>query len=596
MPPAGPQSEHHMVDANRSQQVVRDLVSVVMNALRLRTETSERPSDVASDNPGTAALADALQSAVARTAAWSHGAGTVDSNPRPRADQFVEPDVFLLPRKHTVEPPAALLRRPLLEAIPSGGAHAVLIGGAGSGKTTALKMIAVRALATGAYLPVIVRLRELDEHSFPVEAALSRLLAFDTALSLTTTGMGPVVRHPHPFLAYLDELGLIVLLDGLDEVASEKNRTAIVGDFHRMTAALRKTAIVLTSRPGSLSVTQSTAMVLELAPLSRAQVHAYAVRRLNSSDGADRFLEQVTASPYGDALTTPLLLEQLCAVYMRIGSIPGKPRSFYRKLVYLFLEEWDQQRSIKRSSHYAQFDVERKYEFLAHLAFSLTIKSLVTFGAHELLSSIKDIAQLHGLPTPDARVIAGEIESHTGLIVQTGQGRYSFAHRSIQEYLCAEYLVRSPSLRFLKTHLPHLPNELAITTALSSNSSEYLTRLTFDHIVHLPHRSQFASSFVARLILERPDLARSHDLELALFCLAILVDSFSTFADLNLPMAEFESARAAFKYYRLDLNASPPQLVAYTRHPLLALPFSLDLSKSMANQLTAVERLAAPSQ
>lgn len=572
------------------------LVSSAARALRLRTSTSEQGLKHNPTWPVQATLVDALRKAFLLTQAWSRSGGTVDSSPPPELDQLVEPDVVSLPRRAAGDSHTPARRQSLFAAIFGTDASAVLIGGPGSGKTTALKMIAERALTSGSHLPVLLRLRELESPLLPIEVGLRRLLGFGERVSADAEIAALEVEHQRHFLTYLDALGLIVLLDGLDEVETPEGRAAVLSDYSRLTAALKKTKFILASRTGSFSGPVPTTVLLELAPLSRAQVHSYASRRLQSPEEVSRFIEQVEASPYGDALTTPLLLEQLCAVYMRIGSIPNKPRSFYRKMVYLFLAEWDQQRSIRRSSHYARFDVERKYEFLAHLAFSLTVKRLAVFAVRELLSSIEDIAPIHDLPARDASAIAAEIESHTGLIVQESQGRYSFAHRSIQEYLCADYLIRSPSLRFLKTHLHFLPNELAIATALSSNSAEYLVHLTFDHIVHSSQRSQFASVYVSRLVSERPDFVRSHELDIALFCLAILVDSFRLFADLNIPGAELEAARAAFEYYRVDQTGSRPQLLAHSRHPRLQIPFSLDLAEGVANRLVAAEKLAQAPQ
>jgi predicted NACHT family NTPase len=579
-------------NAVASQAIILNLVEAAMSRLAVRVKGAERSSNEKSVHAADTRVANALHQAVSLTASWARFGGTADSNPRPLAEQFIEPDVVSRRRNEAAVPLGTLLRRPLFSAMADEHSHLVLIGSAGSGKTTALKMMAVRALATGSHLPIVLRLCEVKsqrEDAWPIQGALCRMLALDTA-SLSTNAnepSDPEHKQRVEFLSCLDELGLMVLLDGLDEIANPQDRTAALAEFSRMAGTLTRTRIVLSSRPGDVFLREASATILEIAPLSREQIHTYATLRLRSADDAKHLLAQVEASPYGHAVATPLLLETLCAIYMRIGSIPSKPRSSYRKFVNLFLEEWDQQRNVRRTSHYARFEVDRKYDFLAHLAFALSVKDLVTFSANELLSSINDIAHLHGLPSRDAELIVREIESYTGLLVQKSQGQYSFAHRSIQEYLCADYLIRNPSLRFLKSHLHGLPNELAIAAALSANSAEYVVELTFDYIVHSSQRSQFASAFVGRLVLERPDFVPSQDLELALFCLAVLADSLDVFEQLNLPTTELDAFRVASKYYHLEPNTSPPQLLAHTRHPSLALPFSLDLSKGVAVRLAA---------
>ena len=82
----------------------------------------------------------------------------------------------------------------------------------------------------------------------------------------------------------------------------------------------------------------------------------------------------------------PLTLAHLCAVFERSGSIPRKPRTLYRKAVRLALEDWDEQRSVKRWSGYADFEVDRKEDFLKAIAYELSTKKrgMASFGRADL--------------------------------------------------------------------------------------------------------------------------------------------------------------------------------------------------------------------
>jgi predicted NACHT family NTPase len=65
---------------------------------------------------------------------------------------------------------------------------------------------------------------------------------------------------------------------------------------------------------------------------------------IRDQSAAERFLVELSKSPYADTAMKPLLLAHLCAIYERIGAIPEQPKVVYRKIVALLLEEWDQER------------------------------------------------------------------------------------------------------------------------------------------------------------------------------------------------------------------------------------------------------------
>jgi predicted NACHT family NTPase len=109
-----------------------------------------------------------------------------------------------------------------------------------------------------------------------------------------------------------------------------------------------------------------------------------------------------------------------------------------------FLRRWQQVafRGIQKGkSKYAHFEADRKYEFLCHLAYR--IKATV-FSSLELLSVFEDIREEYGFASREAVRVIGEIESHNGLLIQSGFDQFEFAHKSFQEFLTAEYLVKRP--------------------------------------------------------------------------------------------------------------------------------------------------------
>jgi hypothetical protein len=226
------------------------------------------------------------------------------------------------------------------------------------------------------------------------------------------------------------------------------------------------------------------------------------------------------SSPFADAAIRPLTIAHLCAIYERAGRIPDKPKTVYRKIVNLLLEEWDEQRSVKRQSSYANFEVDRKFEFLTNLAYVLTTSARgAVFRKKDLINAYEKIHENFGLPLGEAAKVANELESHTGLFIQAGYELFEFSHKSLQEYLTAEFIVRLPAVPRHPSLLLNIPNELAIATAISSQASQYLTHLIFERFSGLRPKFGFIRAFVTRLLLESPDFERTTAVGSALLAL-----------------------------------------------------------------------------
>ncbi|MBK6571028.1 MAG: hypothetical protein IPG21_00845 [Saprospiraceae bacterium] len=111
-------------------------------------------------------------------------------------------------------------------------------------------------------------------------------------------------------------------------------------------------------------------------------------------------------------------------------------------------------------------------DFLSRFAYELTIVVNNSKFDSDILQSIyKTIAIEFELPLDDSRFVVNEIESHSGLIIQTGYNDFEFAHKSLQEFLVADYLAKQPEIIDVVEIIKMIPNEIAIMVAISSNSN-----------------------------------------------------------------------------------------------------------------------------
>jgi hypothetical protein len=226
---------------------------------------------------------------------------------------------------------------------------------------------------------------------------------------------------------------------------------------------------------------------------------------LEDDTKASDFLSKVKNSPFADTSIKPLSLAHLCAIYQRIGNIPDQPKEIYRKVVNLLIEEWDDQRSIIRKSSFVGFQSAQKFEFLAHLAFYHTTEhNSSIFSISQFKSAYESICEYHDLRKEHSSHVVKELESHTGLFLESGYKKFEFVHKSLQEYLTAEYLVRLPSLNTVRQNFESLGSELAIAVSISSNSSLFYVELVLNYFLRLNLSDSFYSSFTSRIISENP--------------------------------------------------------------------------------------------
>lgn len=377
-----------------------------------------------------------------------------------------------------------------LDGILAETSHSIVLGDPGAGKTTSLKQMARKVLTDSAgpdgiscQYPILVRLREVGENSplysligkalgLPIEARRVQLiLGSTTELFVGNRRVSEVI----PII--LSDTQAMLILDGLDEVPSKYfNQT--IEDLERLGRQVNNGRIICSARSGAYEKLIEGFDVYEVAPLDCQQIEEFAKKRVVDFE---EFLRAIREVSYRDQTSRPLILAQLAMLYNRSGGLPAAPYEVTRRVVRLLLEEWDQQNSVRRGSKYSDFGPERKHEFLAALAYQLSyIIMRHTFTGKQLIDAYGAIYRAFNLPFNEAEKVARELESHTGILCAASDGFFEFSHLSIQEFLCADYLVRNPFSEYLPRYLAQFPGPVAIAVSMSSDSGVWLAHCFLD--------------------------------------------------------------------------------------------------------------------
>jgi hypothetical protein len=409
----------------------------------------------------------------------------------------------------------------------------VIVGQPGAGKTTAVKHLCQRFLTEPGFLDsyqLIIHLPLRDINLSPttsspeyIRRSLQELLHLRISYPNDLAGdenLGARRSIRDQVLAdWLNTVRALVVLDGFDEITFKAKRDLVIEELRRMARQLTSAAFIMTTRTGEFSSHIEKVKVVEIKPLSQIQIAAFAERWLGAED-AGKFLSQLQVSLFSDTAIRPLTLAHLCILFEKSRRIPSKPKTIYKKIVRLLIEDWDEEKSVHRQSAYADFEPDRKEEFLAHLSYELTSRFKVsTFDEGRLLQGYAEICGNFGLARGEASKVVAELETHTGLILKSGHDSFQFSHKSLQEYLAAEFMVKLPSIPSNMIDLQLMPNELAVATAISSQPSEYLTELVIHHFNRVKTSFQFTRSFVNRLLLENPDFEETSRVGYALLAL-----------------------------------------------------------------------------
>lgn len=394
----------------------------------------------------------------------------------------------------------------------------------------------------------------------------------DTRDSKFSVGIDDVKEEA--IFSFLNYINPILVLDGFDELKDSSAKTIVLNELRKISSKLTDSKIVLSCRTGEFTYDLEYSNTYEIAPLSSKQIELFVNKWLNDSTKAKDFLLKVGNSPFADTSIKPLSLAHLCAIYERIGNVPEQPKTVYRKVVNLLIEEWDEQRRVLRESAFSGLEADQKFEFLTHLAFFLTTKYRSTiFSVSEFESAYQSICEYHSLPKGRASDVVKELESRTGVFVESGYDKFEFVHKSIQEYLSADYLTKLPSLNSVKKDFETLGSELAIAVSISSNSSLYYIELILNYFLRLELSKSFYSAFASRIVSENPSFKQDELVSVAtLVLISIWVnpenknfnrirdissidnEMYTAFAELSKSIRLKEQKVKIFKCYKYNID------------------------------------------
>jgi hypothetical protein len=334
----------------------------------------------------------------------------------------------------------------------------------GGGKTLLLKRLAVayadhqRRQITGDnlpdldVLPLMVRCREWRSFiNLPISAIIEKIP--DITGNRNLAGLLPALE------SRLKSGRILLLVDGLDEIHNDADRTTFVEHLESFLTEYPKIRLVVTSREAGFALVAPCLMRFctrwRIAPLNIGSIsqlchHWHDLMSSSAKDSSTdsrEVVEAIEANPaLGRLAENPLLLTMLLVVKHGYGRLPPDRVSLYWRAVEVLLDTWN----IKGHSALSPKEAVPQ---LAYIAFRLLQQGKQTATEMELLQLIEEcrvgvpLIRFYARDTPEE--FLKRVELRSSLLLEAGRqierGRavpfYQFRHLTFQEYLAAVAVV-----------------------------------------------------------------------------------------------------------------------------------------------------------
>lgn len=334
-----------------------------------------------------------------------------------------------------------------------------LRGGAGTGKTTLLQWIAVRAanrefpaLLSGwnSAVPFLIRLRHYVGRELPAPEAFISEVAKNHAGEM-----------PSGWVHDLLESGrALVLVDGIDELPEEyrpRLRTwlaDLVTDFPRA-------RYVVTTRPGAVTedwLKRDDFDAAELRRMSPADIRRF-IRHWHEAygDGSDLATHEAelidtidTRSHLRELADTPLLCAMLCALNLdRRMRLPQDRMELYEAALDMLFVRRDTERGIPG----VRLSRTEMTLLLQDLAYWLVRNGEIDAARPEVEARIQHVLPSYDrLRGKDPGPVLGQLLVRSGVLREPVENRVDFVHKTFQEYLAGKAAVDNDDIGVVAEH------------------------------------------------------------------------------------------------------------------------------------------------
>jgi len=337
----------------------------------------------------------------------------------------------------------------------------------GGGKSTLIKRIAIAyafpsrrkeindKLPDKPWFPIFLRSRELGDKIMLSITEIINGIPFRAEISPCANDFSNLVSRS------LQNGNALLLIDGLDEIAEDKNRIAFVNQLRTFIATYPTINIIVTSREAGFRVVGGSLATYcehyKVSNLIESEIEELVIKWHKAIiDDSENTIKEATKigeiiikdSRIKVLAENPLLLTTLLFVKRWAGYLPTKRSVLYQEMIKLLLVTWNVE-------GHKQLDIEEAEPQLAFVAYWMTKNSQQTISEENLNNCLvdarKQMPEILGYTSISPSEFIKRVESRSSLLIMSGHKRlesgnitqvYEFLHLSFQEYLTAKAIVK----------------------------------------------------------------------------------------------------------------------------------------------------------
>jgi hypothetical protein len=332
------------------------------------------------------------------------------------------------------------------------GNFIIITGMAAQGKSTLVQHLFVDCLRGGQSIPVLIRLRDLNQEPRPLLEQIHASLAafkFDKDIDF--------VRNS------LEQGAFTVFLDGLDEV-HPTGRAAIKTAILALADRYPKNMFVIASRPDFEFDSWHRFVRFTVLPLDEGQAVELVTKLRAEEETKSKFIAGLKASLFREHqsfLSNPLLLTIMLLTYREIAEIPEKRHLFYHEAFTALFNRHDAQKGYQRITH-TRLPIDDFERVLGHFAIDSYLNALLSFTDRQLVECLGRAKEYTGI-TFSVEAFREDLRESLSFLVREGN-LLTYTHRQFQEYFAARHIsLQTESLQreWIATLTPDMrPNEV----------------------------------------------------------------------------------------------------------------------------------------
>lgn len=300
---------------------------------------------------------------------------------------------------------------------------------AGMGKSTLVKRMFLDIVDRGYGFPILIELRHLNSKHLVLDEICGILSHFRKQES------------KDDILQFIEEGNFIFIFDGFDEIPYESKTTVTENLQEFITKAGRNNRYILTSRPEDELSRFTSFQTAKIRKLKKEE--AFSILK-SFDDGTQSLklvekLKEVGNKSVLEFLETPLLVSLLYATFDFANRIPLNKGEFYDEVYNALFHKHDAKKGDadihpKKSG----LDLSSMATILRYIAFVGKRKGEVEYSHRNLTKLIEEAKNETSISNFNTENFLSDVTKAVPMFIQ--EGKYRWAHKSLQEYFAAEYV------------------------------------------------------------------------------------------------------------------------------------------------------------